>query len=193
MHEIERVAIVGAGAMGAMYATHFADGGFEVTLAASGARAEGLRRDGLMVNGELRRFAVGAAPDGAPPADLIVVAVKHHQLGDALDDVAPLVGPDTTLLSVLNGLDSEDVIAGRFGADGVLLCIALAMDAMRDGTTITYRQTGRLVYPAKDTSVEVELIPTGDERGAGSRVSLAAFRVLEAPLTDLPTLDVYAE
>lgn len=48
---------------------------------------------------------------------------------------------------------------------------------------------GRLVYPATGKSVEVELLPL--ESGS-SRVSLAALRVLEAPLTDLPTLEVYA-
>lgn len=48
---------------------------------------------------------------------------------------------------------------------------------------------GRLVYPASGKSVEVELLPL--ESGS-SRVSLAAFRLLEAPLTDLPVLEVYA-
>jgi hypothetical protein len=49
--------------------------------------------------------------------------------------------------------------------------------------------SGSLVYKAKGTSVEVELIPID---GGGSRVSLAALRLLDAPLTDLPLLDVYA-
>jgi len=48
---------------------------------------------------------------------------------------------------------------------------------------------GRLVFPATGKSVEVELTPAA---GGGSRVSLAAMRVLEAPLTDLPVLEVYA-
>lgn len=49
--------------------------------------------------------------------------------------------------------------------------------------------TGRLVYPVTGKSVEVELIPIDS---GSSRVSLAAFRLLEAPLTDLPVLEVYA-
>ena len=48
---------------------------------------------------------------------------------------------------------------------------------------------GRLEYPATGKSVEVELTPAGE---GGSRVSLAAMRVLEAPLTALPELDVYS-
>ena len=49
---------------------------------------------------------------------------------------------------------------------------------------------GRLINPVNGKSVEVEIFPI--ESGS-SRVSLAAFRVLEAPLTGLPTLEVYAE
>ena len=48
---------------------------------------------------------------------------------------------------------------------------------------------GRIVYPANGKSVQVALIPTD---GGSSRVSLAALRLLEAPLTDLPVLEVYA-
>ena len=48
-------------------------------------------------------------------AEPLLVAVKHHGLARALDDVAPFVGPGTTFVSVLNGLDSEEVIAQRFG------------------------------------------------------------------------------
>lgn len=50
--------------------------------------------------------------------------------------------------------------------------------------------TGRLVYPVNGKSVEVDLLPL--ESGS-SRVSLAAFRLLDAPLTDLPVLEVYAD
>ncbi|MDO5682221.1 MAG: ketopantoate reductase C-terminal domain-containing protein, partial [Propionibacteriaceae bacterium] len=56
-------------------------------------------------------------------------------------------GPDTTFLSVLNGLDSEVMIAERFNAaDRVLPCIALAMDAERIGGEVRYRQAGRLSF-----------------------------------------------
>lgn len=50
---------------------------------------------------------------------------------------------------------------------------------------------GRLEYPAAGTSVQVELRPSGGSPGAGTRVSLPALRVLNAPLTELPTLVVF--
>lgn len=48
---VESVAVVGAGAMGAMYAVHFVEGGLRTSLVASGERARRLRADGLLVNG----------------------------------------------------------------------------------------------------------------------------------------------
>ena len=146
--EIETVAVLGAGAMGGLYAWHVAEAGMPVTLVARGARARRLADPGVVVNG--RRLPAPVFDADAPgatrrPADLVIVAVKHHQLLAALEDVAPLVGPDTVFLSVLNGLDSEEAIAERFGPEHVLPCIALAMDAMRVGNEVTFTQAGRLV------------------------------------------------
>ncbi|UYV36077.1 D-galactarate dehydratase [Rhodobacteraceae bacterium D3-12] len=52
---------------------------------------------------------------------------------------------------------------------------------------------GRVVYPANGKAVQLELIPIEGPATAGSRMSLAALRVIEAPLTELPEVDVYSE
>src|SRR5699024_7622527 len=135
---ITTVAILGAGAMGAMYAQHFVEGGLQTSLVASGERADRLRDTGLTVGGTpLRASVLDPDRDEAHPVDLVVVAVKHHDLAGALEDVAPFVGPGTTFLSVLNGLDSETTIGERFDPNRVLLCIALGMAAGREGSEIT--------------------------------------------------------
>ncbi|MFD0857717.1 hypothetical protein [Roseovarius aquimarinus] len=54
------------------------------------------------------------------------------------------------------------------------------------------RRAGRVSYAANGKSVKLDLIPLDAEAGAGSRISLAAIRVLEAPLTGLPELRVFA-
>ncbi len=53
--------------------------------------------------------------------------------------------------------------------------------------------SGRIEYAATGRSAVVQLIPSGGAAGSGSQVSLAALRLLEAPLTDLPTVTVYAD
>lgn len=142
MKQIQRVAIVGAGAMGGMYAAHFARTGFDVGFVAVGERAERLRATRLTVNGE--PLSVSVLDDG--PADLAIFAVKDRQLPQAIEDATGAVGPETILLSVMNGLDSEELIAARYGAGHVLLAIALGMDADRVGDDFRFRQVGRIVF-----------------------------------------------
>lgn len=141
---IQRVAIVGAGAMGGMYAAHFAAGGFDVGFVARGARAERLR-GGLTVNGTLLRADV-IDPDAATPADLALFAVKDFQLADALTDAAGVVGSGTPVLSVMNGLDSEERIAAAFPDADALLCVAAGMDAEADADGVRFRQAGTLAF-----------------------------------------------
>src|SRR5512141_526316 len=94
---IRSVAICGVGAVGSEYADllHHLDPAL-VSVVARGERRERLRRDGLTVNG--RHFGVRCvgpddAASGAP--DLLLVAVKHHHLAQAVEDLRGVVGPDT--------------------------------------------------------------------------------------------------
>ncbi|HHU11232.1 MAG TPA: ketopantoate reductase family protein [Intrasporangiaceae bacterium] len=157
------VAVIGAGAMGAMYADHLARVGIRTLIVADADRARRLREEPLTVNG--RRLDIEVldpfdTADGMPEVDLVLVAVKHAHLADAVRLAAPLVGPATTVLSVLNGLDSEDIILAGLRAAGVEvndeqvpLCIALAMDAQRAGAAVRYTQAGRLVFGPADGPV----------------------------------------
>jgi 2-dehydropantoate 2-reductase len=140
---IERIAILGAGAMGAFFATRFASaGGFSTVLVARGERHERLKRDGLIVNGQVYHIPVVHPDRVDAAADLILVAVKGYQLPRAAGDLRHLVGDHTTLLSVMNGLDSEEILAEFYGADKVLYAMSLGIDAVREGNQITYTKPG---------------------------------------------------
>lgn len=142
-----RVAILGAGALGAAYASRFYESDpSSVSFITSGARADRLRREGVVVND--RRFAIPvtdpAAP-GSPPA-LVLVALKHQHLAGALDTLARCVGPNTVIISVMNGLDSEQIIAEAVSADRVLYAIAVGIDALREGNRVRYSSIGRITF-----------------------------------------------
>lgn len=133
MQEVRSVAILGAGAMGASYASWFFNAGHcSTSLIASGERYERLTKDGLVINDRPYAFPV-ANPDHANSAfDLIIVALKHHHLLQAVGDIKNMVGDDTTIISVMNGLDSEEALAEVYGWDKVLYAIAVGMDAASD-------------------------------------------------------------
>lgn len=146
------MAIIGAGALGAMYADRFAAAGFTTRFVASGERADRLRRDGVVVNGRALTLPVEDADADTPlQPDLLVVALKHAQLPEALPVIGRSCGSHSIVVSVMNGIDSEDLIADALRAAGqeqaasrVLMCMAAGMDAVRDRAEVSYTQIGRL-------------------------------------------------
>ena len=153
MPEIKNVAILGAGAMGAHYAARFFESpGFSTALIAGGERADRLQRDGLVVNS--RHYAIPDCrpEEAAAPADLILVALKHHHLSGAVDDLRGFVGPDTLLLSVMNGLDSEETLSAAYGAEKVLLAMSVGIDAVREGNRVVYSKPGTVYFGEADNT-----------------------------------------
>ena len=80
------------------------------------------------------------------PADLIIVALKHHHLAGAVGDIAALVGTDTAILSVMNGLESEATIGAACGMDKLVYAIAVGIDAVRENDRFTYANPGKIVF-----------------------------------------------
>jgi 2-dehydropantoate 2-reductase len=155
MLEIKQVAVIGAGAMGAYFATQFFNtSGFSTVLIASGQRLEKLKADGIVVNGK-PYFIPAIHPDEADaPADLILVALKHHQLKEAVNNLGKLVGDSTVFLSVMNGLESEETIGALYGMDKVVYATSVGIDALRQGNQITYTRPGTHYFgEAKNSSI----------------------------------------
>ncbi len=149
MTTIKRISIVGAGAMGAAYAAMFTDAaGFSVSFVARGQRYERLKNRTLTVNG--RRYEVPVVhPDKiSEPADLILVALKHHHLADAVGDIAALAGEHTVILSVMNGLESEATIGAACGMEKLVYAIAVGIDAVHEGGRFTFANPGKIVFGA---------------------------------------------
>jgi len=150
-----KVAILGAGAMGAAYATQFLETpGFSTSVLARGERYERLQRNGWVVNGTPYSIPVVHPDEVTAPADLILVALKHHHLPDAVHDLKNVVGRETTILSVMNGLDSEEYLGSTYGMDKILYTIAVGIDAVRQGNRISFTKAGTLYFgEARNTTI----------------------------------------
>lgn len=147
MTEIKTVAIIGAGAMGSFYASKFFEtAGFSPMFVARDSRYARLREEGVVVNGTQFLIPVVYPDDIIEPVDLIIVAVKNHHLEEAARDLKNLVGEQTTILSVMNGLDSEEYLGSVYGKDKVLYAIAVGIDAVRDGNSMTYTNPGKVCF-----------------------------------------------
>lgn len=122
-----KVAVVGAGAMGCLFGAFLARAGADVRLLDhTPAVVEVLRRRGIRLraaDGETV-VPVGAAalrPEELGTADWVLVAVKAHQTRSALGSLPPLLGPETPVLTLQNGLGAADEIAAAVGAGRTLV------------------------------------------------------------------------
>jgi 2-dehydropantoate 2-reductase len=144
--EIKRVHFIGLGAIGLKYAARIHDADPDlVRVIASDARIAQFRATPPTVNGKPYdfRFVRPDAPDG--PADVIFVAVKWRHLNEALADIRGFVGERTSIISLMNGIASEEVIAREFGRERVIYA-NVYMDAVRSGNAVTWRDIGRIVF-----------------------------------------------
>jgi len=120
-----RFAILGSGAVGGYFGAKLAKAGQDVTFVARGAHLEAIRQYGLQVQSAvLGDFTVQASAESDTArigaVDVVMVSVKAYDNATALPMLTPLVGPDTAVLTLQNGVDSCDEVAAIVGEGRVL-------------------------------------------------------------------------
>ena len=156
------------GGVGGYYGGLLAKAGQDVTFVARGDHLDAILERGLHVvsrsSGEFTVKAKATATlDDPEPADLIVYCVKGYDNDVAIDLIRPAVGPDTSILTLQNGIGSGDLLAEAFGPNGVLLG-ASYVDARKTGP-------GEIAEIGLDPSIVFGV--------AGGGVTPAAERVLD--------------
>lgn len=142
---IKKTAIVGMGALGLLYADQIASfqGKESVSFVMDRERIEKYSGTVFTCNGVEKRFQM-VEDTKATPADLVIVAVKYNGLSSALDTMRGCIGEHTVIMSVMNGIDSEEKIAQRYGSNHMIYTVAQGMDAMKFGSKLTYTKMGEL-------------------------------------------------
>ena len=143
---IERIAIVGMGALGVLYGDFLTErlGRGRVGFVVDAERRARYERMEITANGRRCDFRLIDANESGHPADLVIFAVKATALEQAMEDAAGQIGTDTVILSVLNGITSEQLLEARFGGKNVVYCVAQGMDAVKQGGALTYTVMGQL-------------------------------------------------
>src|SRR5260370_34068956 len=119
-----KILVVGAGAVGGYFGGRLAEAGRDVTFLVRSRRAESIRKQGLQIVSPHGDATVHPklvlAGQIASPFDLILLSVKAYGLDAAMDDFAPAVGTETSILTMLNGMRHLDVLSRRFGEQHVV-------------------------------------------------------------------------
>jgi 2-dehydropantoate 2-reductase len=159
-----RVAIVGSGGTGGYFGGLLARAGEEVTFIARGAHLEALRLRGLTVKSRLAgEFTLPVratdTPNEVGPVDLILFCVKTYDTDTAAQSIDPLIGAETMLLSLQNGVDNAERIAQIAGHNSGLGAVAYVVSAIETpGVIAQTAGPGRIILGklAGGTSARVE-------------------------------------
>lgn len=147
MHGIKNVLIIGLGAIGSIYATklhQYNPGCVRVLVDAS--RLERYKASGILLNGIRRDFEYVLPESSGEKADLILIATKFDALSESIAAIENFVHDQTVIISLLNGITSEDLIAERYGWDKVLHAYFIGHGSTRTGNEITFDGVGRIVF-----------------------------------------------
>jgi len=119
-----KIAIFGSGGVGGYFGGKLAASGEDVTFLARGAHLTAMQNDGLHIvspNGDVRLPKVQATdrPQAIGPVDVVLLTVKLYDVDAAAATLAPLIGPDTVVITLQNGVDAVDMVATHVGDDHV--------------------------------------------------------------------------
>jgi 2-dehydropantoate 2-reductase len=161
-----RAVVVGAGGTGGYFGGLLARAGHDVTFIARGAHLDALRTRGLTVESRLAgtfTLPVRATDDPGElgPVDLILFCVKTYDTDAAAESIRPLIGPETMLLSLQNGVDNEERIARAAGRSSGIGAAAYVVSAIKGpGVVAQTAGPGRIVLGELDggASARTELL-----------------------------------
>ncbi len=120
-----RVAVMGTGGLGGVFGALLAEAGSEVLFIARGAQLNAMQSSGLRVLSELGDITlpnvhVTADPKEGEAADFVLFTVKGQDTKPASELIAPLVGPETSIVSFQNGVEGLDILAARYNPEAVI-------------------------------------------------------------------------
>lgn len=153
MKEIEKVLVCGIGAIGSIYANAINEyDSKNLRILVDKKRLENYTQNPKIFNGKPLNFNY-ILPDATDfKADLIIIATKFDGLNDVIKNMANFVKNDTVIISLLNGVTSEEIISKKYGWKNLPIAYYIGHSAMRDGNNITHDGVGTIVFGINDTT-----------------------------------------
>ena len=150
-----RIAIFGAGGVGAYFGAQLGEVGNEVSIVARGAHLDAIREHGLRVDSvlgdmRLRPKVASASADDIGPVDAVLLGVKTWQVADVAPTLKPLLGRDTFVVPLQNGVETPDQLAAALGPEHVVgglcggFCFIVAPGHIKHIGGVTFIKFGEL-------------------------------------------------
>lgn len=150
MKNIEKIYLIGLGGIGCAYGSKLQDLDPQIIkVIADKERISRYKSKGLIINNKEYNFNYVLPETIGEEADLIIVSVKYHHLAETIKYMKNFVGPDTIILSLLNGISSEEIIGKEFGMDKMLYGMCVGIDAVREDNKTRFSSTGKVNFGEK--------------------------------------------
>jgi 2-dehydropantoate 2-reductase len=152
--EIKKITIIGFGSVGSLYGSMLdaSLGSNNVELLAKGERLERYKKNGMIIN-EKQHFFNVVDPKDATPSDFVLLATKNLQIDEAVKDIKNSVGKNTIILSLLNGIESEEKLIAAYGKEKVLYAFCVGMSTEHIGNVTNFTSPGKIVFGEKNNEV----------------------------------------
>ena len=162
--KIKKVAVLGAGAVGSYVIWGLSSrNDIELGVIAEGERAERLKQNGCTINGKIYHPEVWN-PGETDSVDLLIVALKYGSLSAALESIQKATTENTVIMSLMNGVDSEEIIAEKVGVEHLLpAVIKVASHKEEDGYHFDPETTIGIIFGELTASYDSDRIRAIEE------------------------------
>lgn len=151
MKEIKNVIICGLGAVGSIYAEKIQNyPNANLKILVDEQRLKKYLKNPIIMNGRELMFDYVLPTETQFKADLIIIATKYDGLNSAIKNLKNFIKEDSIILSLLNGVTSEEIIGDVYGQDKILLSYFMCPSAVREGRTIVQDGRGKIVFGARN-------------------------------------------
>lgn len=153
MKDIKNVLICGIGAVGSIYANKIQNYDAEnLRVLVDKQRYERYIKNPTIFNGKELNFNYILPDDNNFKADLIIIATKYDGLFDVIENIKNFVQDDTVIMSLLNGVTSEKIIAQTYGREKLLYSYFIGHSAVRTGRNIVHDDVNTIVYGSENSA-----------------------------------------
>ena len=174
-----KIVMFGAGGVGGYFGGRLAQAGCDVAFVARGAHLEAIRRDGLRIispkgDAHVTGVRVSDDPRDLGVTDVVLFTVKLYDAERAAAQLAPLVGPDTMVVTLQNGVDAVDIVANQVGREHTAGGVAYVAAVIDPPGTIRHTALDSLIVGELDGAMSPRLLAlkaAADRAGFGFTAS----------------------
>lgn len=148
----KKVIFFGVGAVGVTFAEQFLNSKYDFKILCDKERKKRYLEDGFIINGKRYDFDYVTKDEYKQEADFIIIGLKYNNLRENIRELDGVVGKNTVIMSLLNGVDSEEIIGERFGIEKMVYSYVTNIDAKKINNNIIHTTNGIIVFGNKDNN-----------------------------------------